>query len=635
MPSPYLSKSDFKACFDCPTKLYYRKHRYPSGADNDEYLQLLADGGFMVETIAKAKYPEGVDLVDERDPATAVARTRELLAGGDGVLFEAEAISGKYYVRVDILRRVGRELHLIEVKSSSLGDDDDFDEPFITQKGTVASRWKEYLMDVAFQTMVVRAAFPAYRVVPFLAVVDKRRAVSSHETLDKFQLVKDPANERSRPRVRYAGDLSCLAKSRLVLTRDVTKEVDICLPEVTTRAEELAALLTPDGVTRSVPDLGARYKTCRVCDYRIKPGEGKSGFDECWGPMASVTPHLLDLYRVGQIGGAKTPDPVPGLLARGRTSILDLEETDLGAAGSFRDRRVLQWSSLRQGGVEIRPEALKAELLAHRAAPGWPLHFVDFEACDVALPHHEGVKPYERVAFQWSVHTMDENGTVRHAEWLNTGRAFPNFAFAAALRQQLGETGTVYVWSPYEQTTLRRIFEQMTEALAQDEIAAAQLAGMSPRALRDLAGWIDRLLGKEEPDGKRTSARIRDLHDLARRHYFHPSMGGRTSIKVVLPGVWSDNATLWSHPLFSRYYQTDESGRPRDPYKVLPAFPLGEDGEGEDAVREGTGAIRVYQDLLFSADQSPEVRAAREKLLLQYCELDTAAMVMIWLHWTR
>ena len=70
MPSPYISKSDFKACFDCRTKLFYRKNGYPTNLDENEYLKFLADGGFMIETVAKAQYPAGVDLVAERDPPT-------------------------------------------------------------------------------------------------------------------------------------------------------------------------------------------------------------------------------------------------------------------------------------------------------------------------------------------------------------------------------------------------------------------------------------------------------------------------------------------------------------------------------------------------------------------------------------
>ena len=121
MPSNYLTKSDFKAAFDCRTKLYYRKHGYPSALQEDEYMQFLADGGFMVEHVAKATYPQGVDLAGLRDPEKAFARTQELIAVGDCTLFEAAAMAGKFYVRMDILRRSGRVLELIEVKSSSVG----------------------------------------------------------------------------------------------------------------------------------------------------------------------------------------------------------------------------------------------------------------------------------------------------------------------------------------------------------------------------------------------------------------------------------------------------------------------------------------------------------------------------------
>lgn len=633
-PRPYLTKSDFKACLDCRTKLFYRKHRYPSNLDENEYLRFLADGGFMVEFVAKARFPGAHDLAGERDPETAFSRTQTLLANDDTTLFEAAAISGKYQVRTDILRREGGTLHLIEVKSASLGDDDDPLSPFLTKRGTVDSRWREYLMDVAFQTYVVQQAFPQFRVKPQLCVVNKSAPVTPAETLDRFTLRKDASNPKARPEVIYRGDVAALAKSKLLAFRPVEHEVALLMPEVLQRAEALAALLTPTGVTRVQEDIAGHYRSCRVCEYRVKDAD-KSGFRECWGKLANATPHILDLHQVGRIGTTRRPDPVPALLKRGRASLLDLNADDLGAEESpLRERRFMQWSSMRAGGVERLPAALRKELASHQRAPGWPLHFVDFEACDIALPHHAGLRPYERVAFQWSCHTLQRDGTLDHAEWLNTKREFPNFAFARALRERLGEEGTVYVWSAYEQTTLRRILEQLAGGMARNPDEAARLAGVSaPSALKALADWIDRLLGPEDAKGKRHSPRIRDLHDLAKRHYFHPLMGGRTSIKVVLPAVWSADECLWRHPAFQKYYRQDETARPLDPYKVLPALPLGGEENGEDAVREGTGAIRVYQELIFATDQSPERHAACQKLLSQYCELDTAAMVTIWIHW--
>lgn len=637
MSAPYLTKSDFKACLHCRTKLYYRKRHYPSNLDDNEYLRFLADGGFMAEFIAKAHFPRGIDLVGERDPVAAFARTSALLAQGDVTLFEAAATVGPFHVRTDILKREGNVLHLIEVKSSSLGAEDDWASPFITKKGEVAARWRDHVMDVAFQTHVLRLAFPSFSVRPQLCVIDKRHPVTANETLDRFSLAKDPANSRSRPKVIYRGDLSALAQSKAICFRSVAQEIEQVMPEVVRKAEALAALLTTDGVIRFQEDIGERYQQCRVCEYRMPGGQGdKNGFRECWGKLAEATPHLLDLHRVGQIGGASVADPVPALLQRGRASLLDLDPADLGAEGSFfRERRLLQWQSMQDGGVEHLPPALRRELQAHRQEPGWPLHFIDFEACDMALPHHAGLRPYERVAFQWSCHTMQADGRIAHAEWLNPEKAFPNFAFAHALRRQLGEQGTVYVWSPYEQTTLRRVLHQIAEWRQREPDAARRSAGAADTiALDDLADWIDRFLGPEDENGKRHPRRIRDLHDLARRHYFHPRMGGRTSIKVVLPAVWEANKRLWQHPEFNRYYRQDAAGKPMDPYKTLPALPLGEKEASDDAVREGTGAIRVYQDMIFSDDVSSDWRENRRRLLLHYCRLDTAAMVMIWLHWS-
>jgi hypothetical protein len=126
-------------------------------------------------------------------------------------------------------------------------------------------------------------------------------------------------------------------------------------------------------------------------------------------------------------------------------------------------------------------------------------------------------------------------------------------------------------------------------------------------ALQELAAWLERLLGPEDQDGRRRSPRIRDLHELALRHYFHPRMGGRTSIKVALPAAWEADAALREHPWFTAYHQVDAAGRPLDPYQTLPALPFGGDEAGEDAVREGAGAVRVYSLLspLTSRSFSP------------------------------
>jgi len=120
---------------------------------------------------------------------------------------------------------------------------------------------------------------------------------------------------------------------------------------------------------------------------------------------------------------------------------------------------------------------------------------------------------------------------------------------------------------------------------------------------------------------------------VAKEHYFHPSMKGSLSIKYVLPAVWESDANLRADPLFVKYVKHDDLGSLLNPYAALPALPI---AETEEVVKEGTGAMRVYQEMMFGrAKDDPSLRQNYRKLLLQYCQLDTAAMVAIWMHWVK
>lgn len=629
----YLTKSDFKACVDCLTRLHYRKARFPSAKDDNEYLQFLADGGFMVEFLAKARFADSVDLVELRDPAAAFERTKALLAGNERIaIFEAAANHGVYHVRTDILAKDGKVIRLIEVKSSSIDtqseDEPDSDEEendataaFFTKRAPrrVTSRWLPYLQDLTFQTLVLEAAFPEYTVQPFLAVVDKSQVATVAETLGQFSLNKvqtGPADKRPRPEVSYAGQPAQLAASKLIAVLDAKEAVESLRGSVTETAAQMAQLLTATGATRKEPVLAELYRTCRDCEFRVEAAGKLSGFAVCWNRFPATTSHILDLHRVGQIGSGPK-DPVPALLASGTASFLSLRSDQLGTPGAWATRRLQQWEGTRSGKVWQAPE-LRKTLEAHAASPGYPLHFIDFEACNISLPHHAGLHPYERVTFQWSCHTVSADGVVSHEGWLNDQRAFPNFEFARTLRACIGNVGTVYVWSNYEQVTLRKVLEQLQ---------AAESRGLGDHDA-SLVQWLESVLGPADDEGKRrNSPRLRDLHDLAYAHYFHPAMKGRTSIKVVLPAIWQADERLRNHPLFRNYVKM-ENGKVLDPYKALPTLPLGLDSV---AVREGTGAIRIYQDLIFNQDVSN--RENRRELLWQYCQLDTAAMLMIWMHW--
>ncbi len=139
-----------------------------------------------------------------------------------------------------------------------------------------------------------------------------------------------------------------------------------------------------------------------------------------------------------------------------------------------------------------------------------------------------------------------------------------------------------------------------------------------------LVTWLEGMIAEKNP-------RVVDLCAVAKDHYFHPVMNGSLSIKYAVRAAWAENKELRENSLFAKYVKSDVDGRLLDPYTSLPPLPI---GEKEEVVREGTGAMRVYQEMMFGlAKDNPVLRETYRRLLLQYCELDTLAMVFLWMHW--
>ena len=92
-----------------------------------------------------------------------------------------------------------------------------------------------------------------------------------------------------------------------------------------------------------------------------------------------------------------------------------------------------------------------------------PLHFIDFETTTVAVPFNKGRHPYEGIAFQFSHHTIQDDGSIAHeGEYLCTARgAFPNYEFVRELKMQLDrDGGTVFRYASHENSFLCLIHAQ-------------------------------------------------------------------------------------------------------------------------------------------------------------------------------
>ncbi len=599
----YLSKSDFKAARECSSKLYYRKNKYPNSKQDDEFMQLLAEGGFMVGKLAQLLFPGGIEITGGRGKQeAAIAATKEYLKQENVVLFEPAIYVDGFLIRADILIKRGKRLELVEVKAKSIEGaeiekhDSGGTSTFWKKRGKgLDSKWQSYLEDVAFQTLVLQRAFPDADILPSLMLCDKSQHTTIDNLLQQFVLrvVRDDhGNESSN--VEYTGDVEALRKDLLLIRIPVQPEVEHLLPEITEAAEEFVASVMED---RKIPS--APCTDCKKCEYRLPLTiREKNGFVECWGRMADESPHLLDLNNLGNVTdkGEKLAD---ALFAKGRASLYDIPlEWLTGEKRGVLQKRQIEYT--RKGEEWISPE-LQAVLQGYV----YPLHFIDFETSRMALPYHAGMRPYGQVAFQWSCHTIDAPGLPpRHREWINTHDTYPNIEFAQSLMDCLGRSGTVFTWSHHERSVLRDIADTMRQR-------DAKLLELS-----DWLEWVD--------------SKFIDQCKIAAVHYYHPHLKGSFSIKRVLPAVWNNHRYLHDVDYFKPYYRETE-GCVISPYKTLDTIDIAETAE---VIDEGTGAMRAYQAMMYGLYRGDfETHKKWTELLLQYCALDTMAMVIIYKHW--
>jgi len=260
----------------------------------------------------------------------------------------------------------------------------------------------------------------------------------------------------------------------------------------------------------------------------------------------------------------------------------------------------------------------------------------------VALPFHAGRRPYEGIAFQYSYHLMDEKGNIAHkSQHLSSEHDFPNYDFVRALRNDLlDKRGTIFRYHNHENTFLRSI--------------RRQLLNESNRFISDrddLIAFIDDITHEKDMDWKGPRD-MKDLYEYVISYYFSPFAKGSNSIKEILPAVIRDSEYIrekYSKPVYGTpaipsLNVTDHIWiRPEcemNPYKTLPRVLEGYTNEElenflpmtNDEIRDGGAAMMAYSYLQFT-DLHPQQEEAIRKALLQYCELDTMAMVMIWEYW--
>lgn len=605
--SDYLSKFEFQLAQSCPTKLYYKKWRYPSTMDEDKMLRFLIEDNKMVHAIGKVLFPEGRQVGSGRGLEAAVEETRAALKAEEVVLFGAKFVSNRKRCTVDILLKRGNRFELIDARAKVY---DSAKNEQRMQKGVnlfrslkeghpILSGWQKEIEEVAFQVGILEELFPEAEVEPFLLLPDSAKTSTRELVHSNFVRHVEASSSRfERVRFEFVGDGEEVRQKHILSKINVASEVRQVMDRVKEKANEYVSWLHPRLQKISTP-IGHH---CKSCEYRVESDHARDGFRECWGAFAEVTPHLFDMYRIQ----ATFAD---SLIEQGRVGLLDIKEQELvtvrGKIGKDHKRQRIQLQHM-LSNTEWISDDLPDILRTFR----YPLHFLDFEVSGLVLPYHANMYPYDPVAFQWSCHTLHTpDGELEHAEWINTEDKFPNYRFAETLMEHIGATGTIFAWGNYENYLLGHLLEQ-SEHHHYDNLEVKE--------------WLEEVIKQDKKD----TGRIVDMNRLTQKHYFHPLMKGRTSLKKVLNAIWQSNPALRAR---CPEYVKEEDGELVAPYDALP--PLIIDGQ-KLVVNQGAGPVRAYQAMLYGAGRyNPQVRQQWKQLLLQYCKLDTLAMVMLWWHW--
>ncbi len=647
----YLTKSKFITALDCPRKLYYYgKSEYANLNDTNDFLQALAEGGYQVGELAKEYYPGGHDIetlnIDE-----AIKETNELLKKDNVIIYEAAVQFKSCFIRVDILKKTGNSIELIEVKAKSFNSEED---SFLNKKGFIESKWVPYLYDVAFQLWVMQNALPDWNITPYLFVADKSASASVDGLNQLFKMSKD---SRGRKKI---------VKKENITKEDLGDQIMVCL-----NAEECTDLIftgkdLPEkkkedesgrGFEERINEYSKYYcddipykakisSKCKKCEYKNdKSPELKSGFKECWKEACGNKinfnePHIFDLWNFKQSDE---------LIESNIYHLKDIPHCyftpdDGEPLPHTKERQYLQIE--KTCGTD-KSEYVAPKLLSEMKTWKYPLHFIDFETSMAAIPFNKGRHPYEQTAFQFSCHSLYKDGSVIHDEYIsNEPGKFPNFEFVNELKKVLqNDEGSIFRFAAHENTVLRQIQTQMYNSITTNE--------QTKFDLRELIDWIEtvvqyEIIKKTMHYGKRNMI---DMCQLVRDYYYHPRMGGSNSIKQVLPAIMCAGKLIkekYSKPLpFGTHLKNmilwkinNDNTEPLSPYKLLP--PIFEDIDIDEeeielffdvkGISEGGAAATAYAKMQFE-EMSDIERSRITESLLRYCELDTLAMVMIYEHW--
>jgi len=91
----------------------------------------------------------------------------------------------------------------------------------------------------------------------------------------------------------------------------------------------------------------------------------------------------------------------------------------------------------------------------------YPLYYLDIRSINPAIPKYNGMRPYQRIPFQFSLHIQTSpHANVSHVSFLSDGKTNPRFLLLKILKDHIGSDGTILVFDKYKESGIFRDLAQ-------------------------------------------------------------------------------------------------------------------------------------------------------------------------------
>lgn len=220
--------------------------------------------------------------------------------------------------------------------------------------------------------------------------------------------------------------------SELFIKEEITNQVNEFIIDIESRINDMKQIIKGD---KPLIDIGPYCSDPYDCSL----------IDICWNHLPEN--NVFTLTR----GGKKSWELY-------KSNILHIKDIP----GNFKlsDKQQIQRECEISGKPFINKEAIKHFLKTIK----YPIYYFDFETINPAIPLYDGMSPYKRIPFQYSLHIEDEKGNIKHISFLAKEKLDPRKEILISMKENLGDKGTILAWNQsFEIGVIKELLEYHPE----------------------------------------------------------------------------------------------------------------------------------------------------------------------------